>query len=251
MKIQSVFDAAFAPYGKVIRGLDTAELERAMEQTPCPDGATVYVPGDEKLEALPIMKLLSEQVYGGMPIQIGYCNGDNHVMNCLEYHRDSEVNLACTDLILLLGKEGDIDFENYAYDTARVEAFLAPKGTLIEVYATTLHYAPINAAASSAAWWCCPRARTPIWSSSQTRAGESRLLTATNKWLLAHGRRARGEERRGGGPEGRKPHDLTGAEREGAPRGNSRRSPSISAPTAASPPARPTGGRIPTRGGRV
>ena len=145
MKIQSVFDAAFAPYGKVIRGFDLAALEAEMEKTPCPDGATVYVPGDAKLEALPVMKAFSEQLYGGMPIQIGYCNGDNHVMNCLEYHRDSELNLACTDLILLLGKEGDIDFEKYEYDTAKVEAFLAPKGTLVEVYATTLHYAPINA----------------------------------------------------------------------------------------------------------
>lgn len=186
MKIQSVFDAAFAPYGKVIRGLDTAELERAMEQTPCPDGATVYVPGDEKLEALPIMKLLSEQVYGGMPIQIGYCNGDNHVMNCLEYHRDSEVNLACTDLILLLGKEGDIDFENYAYDTARVEAFLAPKGTLIEVYATTLHYAPINAGGKFRCVVVLPKGTNTDLEFKPDPAGESRLLTATNKWLLAH-----------------------------------------------------------------
>lgn len=186
MKTQSVFDAAFAPYGKVIRGLDTAELERAMEQTPCPDGATVYVPGDEKLEALPIMKLLSEQVYGGMPIQIGYCNGDNHVMNCLEYHRDSEVNLACTDLILLLGKEGDIDFENYAYDTARVEAFLAPKGTLIEVYATTLHYAPINAGGKFRCVVVLPKGTNTDLEFKPDPAGESRLLTATNKWLLAH-----------------------------------------------------------------
>lgn len=186
MKIQSVFDAAFAPYGKVIRGLDTAELERAMEQTPCPDGATVYVPGDEKLEALPIMKLLSEQVYGGMPIQIGYCNGDNHVMNCLEYHRDSEVNLACADLILLLGKEGDIDFENYAYDTARVEAFLAPKGTLIEVYATTLHYAPINAGGKFRCVVVLPKGTNTDLEFKPDPAGESRLLTATNKWLLAH-----------------------------------------------------------------
>ena len=30
MKIQSVFDAAFAPYGKVIRGFDTAALQAEM-----------------------------------------------------------------------------------------------------------------------------------------------------------------------------------------------------------------------------
>ena len=186
MKIQSVFDAAFAPYGKVIRGFDTAALQAEMEKLPCPDGAVVYVPAEGALEALPIMKEFSDQLYGGMPIQIGYCNGDNHVMNCLEYHRDSELNLACTVMILLLGKEGDIDFENYMYDTAKVEAFLAPKGTLVEVYATTLHYAPINAGGKFRCVVVLPRGTNTELAFKPDPAGESRLLTHTNKWLLAH-----------------------------------------------------------------
>ena len=186
MKTQSVFDAAFAPYGKVIRGFDTAALQAEMEKLPCPDGAVVYVPAEGALEALPIMKEFADQLYGGMPIQIGYCNGDNHVMNCLEYHRDSELNLACTDMILLLGKEGDIDFENYMYDTAKVEAFLAPKGTLVEVYATTLHYAPINAGGKFRCVVVLPRGTNTELAFKPDPAGESRLLTHTNKWLLAH-----------------------------------------------------------------
>ena len=186
MKIQSVFDAAFAPYGKVIKGLDVAALEAAMEKTPCPDGATVYVASDPALEALPIYQEMTDQIYGGMPIQIGYCNGDNHVMNCLEYHRDSEINLACTDLILLLGKEGDIDFEKYEYDTAKVEAFLAPKGTLIEVYGTSLHYAPINAGGKFRCVVVLPHGTNTELKFKPDPAGESRLLTATNKWLLPH-----------------------------------------------------------------
>ena len=44
MKIQSVFDASFARYGKVIKGIDTAALEAEMAKMPCPDGAVVYVP---------------------------------------------------------------------------------------------------------------------------------------------------------------------------------------------------------------
>ena len=155
---------------------------------PCPDGAVVYVPSVEELEALPIFKDFSEQLYGGMPIQIGYCNGDNHTMNCLEYHRDSELNLAVTDLILLLGLEGDIDFEKYEYDTAKVEAFLCPKGTLVEVYATALHYAPVSAGAGEK-FRCVvvlPRDTNTELKFKPDPAGESRLLTATNKWLLPH-----------------------------------------------------------------
>ena len=186
MKIQSVFDPAFAAYGKVIKGFDLAALEAAMEKTPCPDGEVIYVASVPELEALPIHQEFSDQIYGGMPIQIGYCNGDNHVMNCLEYHRDSEINLACTDLILLLGKESDIDFEKYEYDTAKVEAFLAPKGTLLEVYGTALHYAPINAGGKFRCVVVLPRGTNTPLKFKPDPAGESRLLTATNKWLLPH-----------------------------------------------------------------
>lgn len=186
MKIKSVFDKSFAVYGKVIKGFDTAALEAEMGKLPCPDGAVVYVPSVAELEALDVMQAFSEQLYGGMPIQIGYCNGDNHTMNCLEYHRDSELNLAVTDMILLLGLEGDVDFENYEYDTAKVEAFLCPKGTLVEVYATTLHYAPINAGGKFRCVVVLPKGTNTDLAFKPDPSGEARLLTATNKWLLAH-----------------------------------------------------------------
>lgn len=195
MKIQSCFDKAFAPYGKVIKGFDTADLEAKMMEMPCPDGAVTYVASVAELEALDIMQDFTQQLYGGMPIQIGYCNGDNHTMGCLEYHRDSELNLAVTDMILLLGLEGDIDFENYMYDTAKVEAFLVPKGTLVEVYATSLHYAPINAGGKFRCVVVLPRGTNTPLAFKPDASGEGRLLTHTNKWLLAH---AESPEAKGG-----------------------------------------------------
>lgn len=186
MKIQSCFDKTFAAYGKVIKGYDTAALEEAMGKLPCPDGAVTYVPSVAELEKLDIMKAFKEQLYGGMPIQIGYCNGDNHTMGCLEYHRDSELNLAVTDMVLLLGLESDVDFENYMYDTSKVEAFMVPKGTLVEVYATTLHYAPINAGGKFRCVVVLPRGTNEALAFKPDPSGEARLMTATNKWLLAH-----------------------------------------------------------------
>ena len=61
----------------------------------------------------------------------------------LEYHRNSEINVAATDLVLLIGEQKDIE-DDFTYDTSKIEAFLVPAGTAIEVYATTLHYAPCN-----------------------------------------------------------------------------------------------------------
>ena len=142
MEILKVTDKAFQPYGKVIQGMDVSDLLEALNETPQPDDV-VYVASDEKLEACPCVEKIGYSLYGGMPIQAGYCNGNNVLLNAVEYHRDSEVNVAQTDMILILGKEQDIE-EDGTYDTGKMEAFLVPAGTVIEVYATTLHYAPCN-----------------------------------------------------------------------------------------------------------
>ena len=44
MKIQNVTDASFRKYGKVITGVDCAQLIAEMENTPLPEGEVVYVP---------------------------------------------------------------------------------------------------------------------------------------------------------------------------------------------------------------
>ena len=59
MKIESVFDSAFAPYGKVLPGYDTSGLLEALEKyTPLPE-ATDYVASQPELEALPIAAQLA------------------------------------------------------------------------------------------------------------------------------------------------------------------------------------------------
>ena len=54
--------------------------------------------------------------------------------------------MAANDLILLLGQQQDIG-EGDTYDTSKAEAFLLPAGVGVELYATSLHYAPCNASA--------------------------------------------------------------------------------------------------------
>ena len=99
----------------------------------------IYVPSVDELEALDVAKELQNRAYGGLPIQIGYCNGHNKKLNAVEYHRNSEINVAATDLVLLIGEQKDIE-DDFTYEYIKIEAFLVPAGTAIEVYATTLHY---------------------------------------------------------------------------------------------------------------
>ena len=142
MKIYSVTDAAFRPYGKILEGYDTAPLCAAMRSIPMPEQGTAYEPSIPVLEECALYGALQNNAYGGMPIQLGLCWGYNTRLNCLEYHRDSEVNVGARDFILLLGKQDEI--ENGVLDTGKVKAFRVPAGMAVEVYATTLHYAPCH-----------------------------------------------------------------------------------------------------------
>lgn len=186
MKIYSVRDPEFKAYGKVLEGYDTAELLEAMAEIPMPEKGTAYEPGIKSLESCGIFEEFQDRAYGGMPIQIGMCWGYNSKLNCLEYHRDSEVNIGWKDFVLLLAKQEEIS--DGMLDTEKVRAFLVPAGTAVEVYATTLHYAPCH---------CCPacgfRVAVVLPKGTNTekplfRAGceEDAWMTARNKWLLAH-----------------------------------------------------------------
>lgn len=186
MVIHKVTDAEFAPYGKVLEGYDLKEIIDKMGETPLPEDSTVYVPSDKNLESLAIAEEFRNRAYGGLPIQIGYCNGSNHKLNALEYHRCSEVNVAATDMILLLGLQQEIE-PDFTYDTTKVKAFLVPAGTAIEVYATSLHYAPCNGA--DGGFRCVvvlPAGTNTDIDFEVASTGEDRLMTAKNKWLIAH-----------------------------------------------------------------
>ena len=187
MIIKSVFDRDFRKYGKVVEGYDWTELLDTLNKvSEKPEDGTIYEPGDAWLEGLPIYQELSDRMYGGMPIQIGYCNGSNTMLNCLEYHRDSEINVAADDVVLLLGSEQDI--ENNMYDTSKVEAFLCPKGTGVEVYGSTLHYAPCEAkkGAGFRVVIVLPKGTNTDKPDFEPKCDEDTFMTARNKWLLAH-----------------------------------------------------------------
>ncbi len=186
MQIYSVSDPAFRPYGKVIEGYDTAALRTAMESIALPDSGVAYEPGIETLERCAILAELRDRAYGGMPVQLGMCWGRNTKLNCLEYHRDSELNIGASDFILLVARIDEI--ENGVLDTAKVKAFRAPAGAVVEVYATTLHYAPcqVSGADGFRVAIVLPKGTNTEKPAFEAKNAEDKWMTARNKWLLAH-----------------------------------------------------------------
>ncbi len=121
-----------------------------------------------------------------MPIQLGMCWGRNTRLNCLEYHRSSEINLGAADFVLLLARREEI--EGGVLDTARVKAFRVPAGLPVEVCATTLHYAPCQVPEEDGfrVAVVLPKGTNTEKPVFAPKNEEDTWMTACNKWLLAH-----------------------------------------------------------------
>lgn len=185
MKIYQVTDPEFKIFGKTLEGYDVQPFLSALKSTPLPDG-TAYVPEEQALQSLPQATTLGSALFGGLPTQFGWCNGHNTKLNCLEFHRNSEFLLGTEDFILLLAKQDEI--ANNTLDTAQVKAFRAPVGVLIELYATTLHYAPCRAYAKKGfrVMIALPKGTNTTKPDMKLLTTEDKMLRACNKWLLAH-----------------------------------------------------------------
>ena len=209
MKIYSVTDPEFKPYGKVLEGYDTKELCEAMAKIEMPAEGVAYEPGIDSLEACAVYADLRDRGFGGMPIQLGMCWGHNTRLNCLEYHRDSEINIGTGEFVLLLAKQDEI--VDGVLDTSLVKAFRVPAGVPVEVYATSLHYAPchVDAEAGFRTAVVLPKGTNTEVPEFTPVCEEDKWMTARNKWLLAHPESA---EAKGGAHIGLKGENLDIAE---------------------------------------
>jgi len=179
-------DSKSKHYGKVINEYDFNELETYMDSLTIPQDQNVYVASVTEMENTIIKNQLQEAFYGEMSIQIGYCNGPNSTLNGLEYHKSSEINIAITDMVLLLGKVQEV--ENNVFHSNDVIAFFVPKGTAVELYSTTLHFAPckVNNEGFKTIVILPKGTNDPLSTNIQKRTKEDELLFMKNKWLIAH-----------------------------------------------------------------
>ena len=194
--VRSVKDEDFRSYGRVVEGADFSALIRYMEEhTVIPEGGNIYVASVPEMEALPAAAELADVAFGGMPIEIGYCNGRNTTYNGFEYHKGAEINIAVTDFMLVLGHSWDIT-PGLAYSVDQAEVFFVEKGTAIEMFGTTLHLSPVRTCDEGFKdIVVLPRGtNTPLTDAEKTArdvaymAGdtEARLLLQRGKWVIAH-----------------------------------------------------------------
>lgn len=203
MQIHFIYDDEFKTYGRVLSDVPaelTEPLVAAMRENvalPEPEG-TAYEPSISALEDVSTADQLGLICFGGLPFQFGCVRGRNTKLNCLEYHRSSEFNLGTDDFILLLAHEWDIghDVDGKPFlDTAKIQAFRAPAGVLLEVFATTLHYTPCHADKQTGfrVLVVLPRGTNEKFDAAGKQAvagvldcADAETLWSTNKYQLVH-----------------------------------------------------------------
>lgn len=192
VEIIDVHDERFVSYGRIVEGYDFSELIAYMnEKTDIPETGNVYVASVKELESFPVKEEIGSVLYGGMPIQIGYCNGVNSTYNGFEYHKGSEINIAVTEFMLVLAHTWQMKDNTIGIEDA--EVFYVPQGTAIEMFQTTLHLSPCRTVNSGFRdIVILPRGtNTPLTEEEkknrdQCTDSESVLLLQRNKWVLAH-----------------------------------------------------------------
>lgn len=185
LPLHAVTDAAFVPYGRVL-AWDTAALFDALQKTDIPAEGNRYVASDPTLEAVEVIRVWRHTVYGDLPVQAGYCNGNGDRLNAMEYHKSSEVNFSDTGLVLLLALPEDL--EGGRLQSAAVQGFYLPPRVAVEIHPRVLHFAPCRISEDGFRCLVVLPAGTnaPLARVDTAAPGEEALLWMTNKWMICH-----------------------------------------------------------------
>lgn len=181
MKILSVSDKEFLEYGYLL-DIDTTEIVKYLKnKSKMPSEGNIYVRKDIDMHSLKGINKIHEDVYGLNDIEVGYCNGFNSYLNCMEYHNCPEVDIAADDLILLLAKPSDI--HDGILSSNDVKAFLLKKGEAVCLLPYTMHFSPCKLSDNG---FRCAIILTDKTNMDLTSVPSDKKLWKVNKWLLAH-----------------------------------------------------------------
>ncbi len=176
-----VNDKEFKTFGRVLKNLNTNEIIEVAKKIENPESGSSYKATVEDFECLEIANKIENEIYGSLPTQIGYCWGHSSFLNATEWHTSSELNIAVTDLVLILCHVWDI--ENGKIDSSKFKAFYVPAGTAIEVYATSGHFCPCEV--DKDGFGCVVGLPTGT-NTDLTIKDHDPLLFRKNKWIISH-----------------------------------------------------------------
>ncbi len=185
LEILEVTDSCFAKYGTLHPTVELPEMRQflyAVEQA----GDEFYVPCEDKLMAMPEAGQFKDDMFGQAPCQVGWYYGNCTKLNAIEYHKCSEILYEYEPCVLILGLLWDI--RDDSLDTSTMKVFYVPANTCVELYATTLHYAPCKACGKPVMQIVAQSkdTNTPLPKPAEGSERENKYLLQRNKWVLIH-----------------------------------------------------------------
>lgn len=180
IEIHSIHSDEFKKYGMVL-DVDPSEMIEACKNISIPENGTIYTPSHPELESLDISDVLRKKLFGGCEAQVGLCYGCNSLLNAFEFHKSSEINVAITPFVLILGLR--YEMEHNTYDSSNAKAFYLEKGDVVEVFSTSLHFCPCQTQDSG---FMCAVILPKDTNTFLDRETDDELLFKKNKWILCH-----------------------------------------------------------------
>lgn len=180
IKFHDIYSEEFRKYGRVL-DIDTHRIVDVCSKIKRPETGTEYMMTCAELEPLSDCMVLKESAFGGLNAQVGLCHGYNSYLNGLEYHKSSEINIAATPLVLLIGLEYEM-IEN-EYSSSNVKAFYLEKGDAVEVFSTSLHFCPCQTEDDG---FSCVVILPEGTNDVLDKTYSDKLLFRKNKWLICH-----------------------------------------------------------------
>ena len=169
MQNHSLYRAVSYDAAKLIK--DSGKLEVTAD--------TQYIADDAQAGEIAVIAKIQREIFGEVPAQAGWCFGEAAIMNAMEWHKCSEVIVACTDVMLLLGDYRDI--EGGVYDSSKAFGLYLKKGEVVELLPMTLHFAPMAVGEQFVAAIILPKG-----TNAALEGGAEGILQAVNKWLILH-----------------------------------------------------------------
>ena len=182
LKILPVNSDDFKRYGKVLNSQDFSDMFSLSMDAIDLSGPT-YIRDLPALKNCSSFDSLKNTIFGEIELQTGLCFGLNNKMNGMEYHKSSEVIIAVTDVVLILGDVRDIN--DMQWDSSMAQCFFIEKGTAIELYGGTLHLAPCRVTSDPFCAIIVLPEGTNSLLTDKTHDTDP-LLFMNNKWLICH-----------------------------------------------------------------
>ena len=185
LEIFPVWSEKLDRYGRVVMcDVLGKAAELVVQQAEKPESGTFYTPQADFLCDQEMKDEISNQFFGGLPVEIGYCIGHNNNLNALEYHKCNEVLAFNGDVVIFLGRMEDVDMLGGIYRMSQLEGFFVPSGTQIELYPGTLHYGAMETSKAGFSFVVCLLEGTNTPLAAKPDGRENEMLIQKNKWVI-------------------------------------------------------------------